>query len=141
MRIIKWLNDNGVLISKKLAEVMAEFEFHNSVDINKESVQNFIQEVVQLTKQVLSNSDNLAKNTSAVQIIHEIILQLEPHSLLKMAITGMLFEITGKVVDFQIGDVTDRLMIEIIRCTVQSSLYPSSDFPMFAPEPNEEITR
>lgn len=119
MPTINWLNDNGILVSKKLADAIAEFEYLNKVNLDNKSVTNFIQEVVKLTKQVLSDSDNLRHNVCQVDIIHDIILQLDLHSPLRMAIYMILFDMTGEVRDFQIGDATDRLIMEIIRCTVQ----------------------
>jgi hypothetical protein len=119
MAIVNWLNENSVLVSKNLADLFAAFEFNNGVDINDESVFSFIQEVVNLTQQVLHDSTDLKRTTAAnaVAIIHAIICQLDGLSPLSLAIYQMSFRITGQVKDFQLGDDTDKLIKELIRCT------------------------
>ena len=141
MTIINWLNDNGVLISKNLADAMIAFEFKHNTTVNNKWVSELIEEVIKFTQKLLSDSENLRQNINKVEIIHEVILQLEPHSLLRMAIYRVFFELTDKVQDFQIGDETDNLIVELVRCTAKYYNNPPNDLLVFLLEQSEELTK
>ena len=45
MTTINWLNDNGVLISKDLADSLAAFEYKYDISVNNQWVSGLIQEL------------------------------------------------------------------------------------------------
>ena len=117
MTIVKWLNDNDALISKKLADAIAAFEFHNSQTID-ESASEFVKELVKFTKEALDYPDKFYHDgEDRAGAIYNIISE----NCASGELQGAINKIESDFHEWKLGDELDDLIVEIINCTVEST--------------------
>jgi|GEM_PF-5298544 len=116
MQIIKWLNDNEVLISSQLASAMAAFEFHNGkLSLTDELVGGLIKELVKFTKEALQDRDNFYGKGDKASTVYNLISENCASHGLQRAID----EIENRLHEWKVCDEIDCLIVEIVACTVQ----------------------
>lgn len=114
--IVKWLNENGVLISSKLASAMAAVEFHNGgLGLIDKLANDLIKELVKFAKEALKDEDNFYnEDDKAGKIYNLIVGGCASHEL-----QNAIEEVEDRLHKWQIGDEIDCLIVEVIVCTVQ----------------------
>lgn len=114
--VVKWLNDNGIEISKKLADAMAAFEFHNCGTID-DLARNFVEQLVKFTREALQDSDNFYHDSEdKAGVIYNLICENAASHELQAAwdeIEDRLHTINGL-------DEIDNLVNEVIACAVKA---------------------
>lgn len=121
MTIVKWLNDNDVLISKKLADAIAAFEFDNSQTIDG-LASELVKELVKFTKEALEDTDNFYRNNDHAGVIYNIISE----DCASYELQGAIDKIESDFHEWKVGDELDDLIFEIINCTVESATHSSN---------------
>ena len=121
MTIVKWLNDNDVLISKKLADALAAFELHNSQTID-ESASEFVKELVKFTKEALEYPDKFYHDGDRAGAIYNIISE----DCASYELQGAIDKIESDFHEWKLGDELDDLIAEIINCTIESTARSSN---------------
>jgi hypothetical protein len=120
MKIVKLLNDSGVLISKKLADTIAAFKFHNCGSID-ELASDFVKKLVKFTKEALQDSENFYQDDDYPRKIYNLISEDAASRELQDAID----KIEDDLHEWKVGDELDNLIVEIIACTVESTTHSS----------------
>lgn len=112
--VVKWLNDNGIEITKKLADAMAAFEFHNCGSVD-DLARDFVEQLVKFTKEALQVSDNFYHNAEdkAAVIVNLIYECLGSHDV-QMAV----YALEDRTHTIKRLDEIDNLMSELIACAV-----------------------
>ena len=112
--VVKWLNDNGIKITKKLADAMAAFEFHNCGTID-DLASDFIGELVKFTKEALEHPEYFPRNT---QDKTAVIVRLVYERLASHDLQAAVYDLEDRLHTIQRLDEIDSLMIETVNCAV-----------------------
>lgn len=115
MSIVKWLNGQNVLISNKLADSMAAFEFHQCGTV-EELAGDLVRELVLFTKDIVNDGDRLYGEGDKAAAIMRLIGEDSAPQALQAAID----RVEDDLHPVQINDEIDGLMCEVVACAVQA---------------------
>lgn len=115
MQVVRWLNENGITISKKLADAMAIFEFHNCGTVD-DLASNFVKNVVLFAKEAIADPDNFVWNNDKIAVLINQVYESGGSIELQASID----DLEARLHTMRALDEIDNLLNELINCTVKS---------------------